>query len=140
MSTENIWSSILSSPASKQSADGNVLSRLFEFRIKLHLMHLATDSYAQHKALGSLYEAVDDFIDGFSETFMGAKGSKELAKAPVSISVSAEGEATAVLDQLQGFLQGELAQAIGSDETALLNMRDDLLGKVQSTKYMLTLS
>jgi Family of unknown function (DUF5856) len=138
MNTENIWTSILSS-SSKQSADGSVLSRLFEFRIKLHLMHLATDSYAQHKALGSLYEAVDGFIDGFAETFMGAKGSKKLASSPVTISVSAEGEAMPVLDELQSFIQGQLTEAIGEGETALLNMRDDLLGKVQAAKYMLTL-
>lgn len=132
----DIWKSILSG---KQAADSDVLSRLFEFRIKLHLMHLATDSFAEHQALGKMYEGLDDFIDGFAETFMGAKGSKDLAKGSMSISVSADGDSMAVLDDLQSFINGELTEAIGPDETALLNMRDDLLGQAQATKYMLTL-
>lgn len=132
----DMWKSILSG---KQAADSGVLSRLFEFRIKLHLMHLATDSFAEHKALGKMYEGLDGFIDGFAETFMGAKGSKDLAKGQVSVSASADGDSMSVLDELQAFIKGELTQAIGQDETALLNMRDDLLGQVQATKYMLTL-
>ena len=134
----NMWGSILASN-SKQSAAGDVLKSLFEFRIKLHLMHLATDSFAEHKALGKAYEAVNDFIDSFAEMFMGAKGSKDLVKSMGALNVAAEGEAMAVMNELEAFLKGPLAEAIGSDESALLNMRDDLLGKVQTVKYLLTL-
>lgn len=135
--SDPIWNSILGS--SKQSADGNVLASLYEFRVKLHLMHLATDSFAEHKALGKVYEAVDGFIDGFAEMFMGAKGSKDILKGVTSLSVSADGDSQAVLDELAAFLKGPLAEAMGADETAMLNMRDDLLGTVQTTKYLLTL-
>lgn len=135
----NMWNSILSVSNSKQAADGNVLASLYEFRVKLHLMHLATDSFAEHKALGNIYKAVDGFIDSFAEMYMGAKGSKEILKGVNSLSVSADGDSMAVLDDLASFLKGPLAEAMGADETAMLNMRDDLLGTVQTTKYLLTL-
>lgn len=133
-----MWNSILSA-SSKQSAAGDVIKSLFEFRIKLHLMHLATDSFAEHKALGKAYEAVDGFIDSFAEMFMGAKGSKDLVKSIGALNVAADGESMAVMADLEAFIRGPLTQAIGSEETALLNMRDDLLGNVQTVKYLLTL-
>ena len=138
MNSESLWNGILTANAAKQAA-ADVLTPLFEFRVKLHLMHLATDSFAEHKALNKAYEAVDGFIDSFAEMYMGAKGSKDLVKGKISLSVDAGGDSMAVMNELESFLKGPLAQAIGSDETALLNMRDDLLGEIQTVKYLLTL-
>lgn len=134
----DMWKSILGKTP-KEAAATNVIGTLFEFRIKLHLMHLATDSFAVHKALNKAYNAVDEFIDSFAEMFMGAKGSKDIVKSIGSINASADGDPMAVMGELEAFLKGPLAEAIGSDETALLNMRDDLLGQVQTVKYLLTL-
>lgn len=39
-----------------------------------HILHLTTDSYAQHKALGSYYTQVDGLIDSFAEAFQGKYG------------------------------------------------------------------
>jgi hypothetical protein len=133
-----MWESILGEKP-KQAADSNVIGTLFEFRIKLHLMHLATDSFAVHKALNKAYEAVNDFIDSFAEMFMGAKGSKDLVQSIGTINADANGDPITVVSELEAFLKGPLADAIGSDETALLNLRDDLLGKIQTVKYLLTL-
>jgi DNA-binding ferritin-like protein len=124
----------------KQAQDSNVLASLFEHRIKIHLMHLVTSSYAQHKALGKLYEAVDDFIDTFAEMYMGAKGDKDLAKSVSSLSVAPGGDPVALVNDLEQFLKGSLTQAIGEDQTALLNLRDELIGTAQTTKYLLTLN
>lgn len=44
------------------------LGTLFQFRDRIHLAHLATGSYAQHMALGSLYEDLLDEIDTLVET------------------------------------------------------------------------
>lgn len=42
---------------------------LFSFRDEIHLHHLKTQSYAQHKALNKLYESVLDIIDTLIETY-----------------------------------------------------------------------
>ena len=124
----------------KKAEDPNVLAALFEYRVKTHLLHLTTSSYAQHKALGSLYEAIDDFIDTFAEMYMGAKGSKDVAKSVSSLSVDPGADPMKLVDSLETFLKGPLTQAIGEDQTALLNLRDELIGTAQTTKYLLTLN
>ena len=50
---------------------GQFASKTFEFRDQLHMMHLMTKSYSEHKALGSLYEFITDFADDFLETYKG---------------------------------------------------------------------
>jgi hypothetical protein len=37
-------------------------------------------------------------------------------------------------------LTEEVPKELGGDQTALLNIRDEMLGLVQQTKYLLTLS
>jgi hypothetical protein len=36
-----------------------------------HIMHLQTDSYAAHKALGKYYEGIEDLIDSWIEAYQG---------------------------------------------------------------------
>ena len=45
-----------------------------------------------------------------------------------------------VLSSFEEFLTKELPKEIGGDQTALLNIKDEMLGLVQQTKYLLTLS
>lgn len=49
-------------------------SKLFEARDTLHIFHLKTTSYSEHKALGSLYEAIIEWADSFLETYKGFIG------------------------------------------------------------------
>lgn len=46
-------------------------SKLFTARDHAHKLHLATKSYAQHKALNSFYEDILDLIDQIVETYQG---------------------------------------------------------------------
>lgn len=39
-----------------------------------HVAHFVTDSYAQHRALGDFYEALQDLIDKFAEVYIGTGG------------------------------------------------------------------
>lgn len=49
-------------------------SKLFEARDTLHIYHIKTTSYAQHKALGSLYETIIEWADNFLEGYKGFSG------------------------------------------------------------------
>ena len=55
---------------------GSLISKLFESRDFSHRVHLfAKDkSYAQHKALGSFYEAITDLTDKLYEVHAGQYG------------------------------------------------------------------
>jgi len=39
-----------------------------------HILHLTTNSLAQHLALGEYYEGVDELVDSFAEAFQGKYG------------------------------------------------------------------
>jgi hypothetical protein len=47
------------------------ISKLFEARDIVHMAHLSTKSYSRHKALGSLYETILEYLDNFVETYQG---------------------------------------------------------------------
>ncbi len=49
----------------------DVVSLLFSARTQLHIYHLQTLSFAQHKALNEAYDEIIDLIDGLVETYQG---------------------------------------------------------------------
>ena len=65
-------------------------SKLFEMRDTSHLMHLATKSYAEHKALDDFYNGILDLTDSLIESYQGIYGLQEIvipeskAQEPVS--------------------------------------------------------
>jgi hypothetical protein len=103
----------------------------------LHLQHWMTKSYAQHQALGGLYESLEDFLDTYVETLIGAQDRSVLAGIN---TLAVGGDIASILAKLEGILRDEVSRDVGDDETALLNIRDEALGAVQKTRYLLTLS
>jgi DNA-binding ferritin-like protein len=115
--------------------------KILNFQNEVRLHHWGTQSYAAHVALGKLYEAIDPLLDSFTETYIGVFGKQELKdfksldlNGPFKISINS------VLDSFEDYLKNELPKEIKQDQTALLNIRDEMLGLVQQTKYLLTLS
>jgi hypothetical protein len=51
-----------------------LVSCLFHSRTQVHVFHLQTNSYAEHKALNEYYDEIVDLIDGLIETFQGKYG------------------------------------------------------------------
>lgn len=117
------------------------IQKILNFNNEIRLHHWGTQSYAAHKALGAAYEGIDDLLDTFAETYMGVKGKQDIKdmdelklNGPFKIGINS------VLDSFEDYLKNELPKEINPDQTALLNIRDEMLGLVQQTKYLLTLS
>jgi hypothetical protein len=117
------------------------IQKILNFNNEIRLHHWGTQSYAAHKALGKAYEGIDELLDTFAETYMGVKGKQELKdfaelklNGPFKIGINS------VLDSFEDYLKNELPKEIKPDQTALLNIRDEMLGLIQQTKYLLTLS
>ena len=53
-----------------------IAGKLTYFHEQLHLLHWQTKSYAEHQALGGLYDYVHDFKDGVIEKIMGYTGKR----------------------------------------------------------------
>lgn len=51
-----------------------LVSRVFEARDAAHAQHWATDSYAQHVALGEFYDGAIEAVDSLVENYQGIFG------------------------------------------------------------------
>lgn len=53
---------------------GDFIGRLLMSAPFIHMLHLQTDSFAKHLALGALYESLPDSVDSIAEEFQGMYG------------------------------------------------------------------
>jgi len=114
-----------------------MVDKLLGLQNQLRMLHWGTNSYAEHKALGKAYEALDGLIDQFVETWMGING-KELGSVKLVLSPYNRGSTEKLLDQAVQFFTGDMDQMV-SGNTDLANIRDEMLGTINHTKYLLTL-
>jgi hypothetical protein len=112
------------------------IEELLEAQQALRMQHWLTKSFAQHKAIGKAYEELDELIDTFVETLIGAK-SRDVLSGITSLAVG--GDAKKILDDLEDCLKNEIPKEVGEDATGLLAIRDDMLNLVDRTRYLLTL-
>jgi len=117
------------------------IQKILNFQNEIRLHHWGTQSYSAHVALGKLYEGLDPLLDTFAETYMGILGKQEIKEfksldlnGPFKIGINS------VLDSFEDYLKSEITKEIKPDQTALLNIRDEMLALVQQTKYLLTLT
>ena len=117
------------------------IQKIMNFQNEIRLHHWGTQSYAAHKALGKLYEGLDPLLDSFVENFIGAKGKDQIKNiSNLQLNGSYKINVNTVIESFEDYLQKEIEKEIGSDQTALLNIRDEMLALVQQTKYLLSLS
>jgi hypothetical protein len=114
-----------------------IAGKLTYFHEQLHLLHWQTTSYAEHQALGALYDFVHDFKDGVMEKIMGYTGKRPgVFKIPELSSITPEscvGELMSFATQLKRYGDMNGFHDIG-------NLADTLSGEAAKTKYLLTLS
>ena len=117
------------------------IKTILNFQNELRLHHWGTKSYAAHIALGAAYTGIDALLESFAETYMGSLGKDEL-KEINELNLNGPHKTTAmqVLSSFEDYLTNEVVKELGEDQTALLNIKDEMLALVQQTKYLLTLS
>jgi len=65
---------LLKTPKEKMLDIPGFFSLLLNSITQTHIFHLQTNSYAQHKALGDYYTAVEDLVDSLIEAYQGSHG------------------------------------------------------------------
>lgn len=118
----------------------NIVRDLLQMQNQLRIFHWQTKSYAAHKALGKAYENLDSLIDTFVET---ALGRQEASFSDGNIDIRLfdikELEVCTALDTYKQYLS-ELTSKLNPEiDTDLLNIRDEMLGVVHQTCYLLRL-
>jgi len=126
----------------KSSSEGltleSIAAKLTYFHEQLHLLHWQTTSYAEHQALGGLYDYVHDFKDGVVEKLMGYTGKRPKAFKIEPLSDGAG--ASNVVSELMSFSSSLKSYAESNGYHDISNLADALSGEAAKTKYLLTLS
>ena len=112
-----------------------IASKLTYFQEQV--LHWQTNSYAEHKTLGSLYEYIQDFKDDLIEKLMGYTGKKPAVYKlePLSTSTS-----NVVVDELISFAKSLKEYGEMNCYQDVCNLSDSLSGEASKVKYLLTLT
>ena len=116
----------------------NVITPLIQFQQQLRIFHWQTDSYTQHKAFGKAYENLDELVDSFVEKFMGTFGrSKPTTTFVLELKPLSNSNIDLSIQSFIDYLK-QMDKEI-SNNTDLLNIRDEMLGEVHQLTYLLSL-
>ncbi len=112
---------------------------IIQLQTQIKFFHWQTKIYAKHNALGELYNTITGNIDEFAEIAMGKYGRIVVDGLSYTfINVSDEN----VISVIDGGIDicTQITNALDAKvDTDLLNLRDELLGSLNKTKYLLTL-
>ena len=114
-----------------------IASKLTYFQEQIHLLHWQTFGGFEHKALGGLYEYIQDFKDELIEKLMGYTGKKPAVYKlePLSTSTS-----NVVVDELISFAKSLKEYGEMNCYQDICNLSDSLSGEAAKVKYLLTLT
>ena len=94
-------------------------------------------SFAQHEAFGKAYDALTDLIDTFIETYQGKNG-VILANNGFNVTLhNLDNDPEGFVDEFVDYLTNVVPQGLEETDTDLLNIRDEMLGVLNQTKYRL---
>ena len=119
-----------------------IILNLIKLQNQIRINHWQTDSYAQHKAFGSAYDALDDLLDSLVETYQGKYGKITLSEEKTGIELTNIDnlDFQSVLSEVTDYLSETFAQEIDeTKDTDCLNIRDEILQELNKLKYLLTL-
>ena len=105
-------------------------SLLFSARKQIHIKHLQTNSYSEHKALNEFYEKILDLTDDFIETYQGQYGIIKTYKIK-------DVEATDVVSYLQKFIETTKNYSKSLEDSHLQNILDEMIALSYKTVYKL---
>ena len=130
-------SDMLKSAGSGEMTLESIAGKLTYFHEQLHLTHWQTTSYAEHQALGALYDYVHDFKDGVIEKLMGYTGKRP---TPYKIEPLTNCTGNECVLNLLSFASSLKSYAESNGYHDISNLADALSGEAAKTKYLLTLS
>lgn len=110
-----------------------LVKSLFTARDAAHIVHLATDSYAAHKALNELYDALVDHADSIAEAAQGKYSVLDIEHADsVAFDMTSP---QALVGSLVQWLENEARCMVPANDTYLLNLLDSVFETVYSASY-----
>lgn len=118
------------------------IKKLLEMQVQFRILHWQTKSYAQHKALGDLYENLDDLIDEFAEIILGKSSNRFDFDSEFSIvlkNMELSGTSEFISEGVEDIINMSNDFLDDETDTDLLNLKDEIIALLNKTKYLLTL-
>lgn len=121
----------------------NVIVHSFlNFQVMLKIYHWQTTSYPRHIASDALFGKISASIDKFVEILQGSRDKRVVLNANQTINLRNFDDKSG-LNLLYGFkdwIEEELTRYINSEETDLINLRDEMLADINQTLYLFSLN
>jgi len=111
-------------------APNKFIGMLFQSRDTMHIAHLQTTSFAEHKALGAYYDNILDLTDKFTEVYFG-----RFKRVEIVIPEAKNMPAAEHLKEMQVLIEGER----NNYTSELQNIMDEMIALINKTLYLLTL-
>lgn len=120
----------------------NFVTNFLTLQNQLRVYHWQTQkkpgSFAQHNAFGTAYEELDPLIDDFIEIYQGKKGAIVAKGNFTIICQNLKDDYVDFIDEFIVYLQDHVSSSLDSEkDTDLLNIRDEMMGILNQTKYRL---
>ena len=113
----------------------------FQMREQIKLYHWQTKVYSRHKATDSVIDALDEHIDKYVEVYMGKYGRPRLTAQTNTVKLQNLSEAS-IVKFIKACIKGltnDLPRGLRSNDTDLLNLRDEMLAELDQLLYLFTL-
>lgn len=124
------------------NSNQELLSFFFEMLNTVKLYHWKTKSYAEHKATDELHSSLSDFIDEFVEILLGKQAPVRINLKKTSVNIYDYSNLEDFREQLKSYTRVLIGfnQYFSENDSDLLNLRDEILGVINKTLYLLSLS
>jgi hypothetical protein len=120
--------------------DNEIILELVKVQNQFRFLHWQTTSYAKHKAYGKFYDNLGSLIDSIVEVSMGKYGRPEFeTEFSITFKDKSSFSMQTFMDNTTNFLLGMSETLDDSNDSDLLNIRDEILAEVNKLKYLLTL-
>lgn len=120
---------------SSQSSITDIVVELFKSRDQAHQSHLATNSFAQHKALQEYYEGIVELLDDLVETWQGTVGEKLV----YDLNFATNGISESDIDRLSKLAQKIVvfSESLSANFSHIKNILDEITALIHKTIYKL---
>lgn len=119
-----------------------LISFFFSLSNTVKLYHWSTNLYSRHKSSDDLFNTITDLTDKFMEIYQGKYGkiSKSIInEIDIKSKLISDDNFVMYLRNVSQFLEDIVKNKfLSSKDSDLLNIRDELLGEINKSIYLLT--
>ena len=122
---------------SDESPQEELLCEMLEASAQAKVFHWQTVSLSEHQSLGEFYEAFNDLMDKFIESYQGCYG-RIMMGCDLEVKPYTMDAPITFLESFKSYISGG-ARMLVIGNSALTNILDEISGLIDQTIYRLTL-